>query len=160
LTKRSEMIDLPGLTFDFFETELDRGIHGNPQVHNITITDDVGTTYRREKEAQVDIAAHAAQDDDQTVNDLYNAVEKEFTLLQPRTFGNTRLHNDVSRGSLTIQGSQDVSEPDSEIRGDRLRILFEYDRYVTVTTSVIEQIDTTVEDSGVDVEYVQFSTTI
>lgn len=161
LRQYADALDLPAYTFEIFETDLDYGIHGNPYPQTVNAGTNFSVTYARRKEATIDIAAHARNDDSITVNDLYNELEQRFTLLQDRTLGQQQLHSDVVAGGIDVQGSQDVSNPESEIRGDRFRVLVEYESYVTATASVLEQIDTTIEDvDDSTVEYITFTNTV
>lgn len=145
----ADSIDLPGFTFSIFEGDMNRGIHGSPEVRDITVDDannDVIIEYARPKRATVDVAAHARRNDQTTVNALYSALEAHVTRLQSRTPGADVLHTDVHESGIEVQGSQDVSDPQDDIRGDRFRLTVDYDRTIEATTDLMATVETTIED--------------
>lgn len=156
LARRGTEGQLPGFTIEMFEQTLNRGIAGGGIVTNITRDQNAGTadvTVTREKQATVDVAAHAADGNDRAVNTLYDAVDKRFTRLDTRYQTQPMLHDDVD--NISPQGTQDVSSPDDNVRGDRYRINIEYDNHHTITDiPLIKTVNLTVGTPTSDLEEV------
>ena len=147
---RATNLDLPGYTFELFETDEGYGMHGNPHVVDTTLTDDgLEVTYTRRKEATVDIIAHSADGDSRGVNRLYDAVDRQLTRFEHRFASTDTLHEDVEHAELSVRGTQDVSQPGDNIRGDRLRVLVPYHRYYEGLYPLIEEVEQDVDTDDI-----------
>lgn len=153
LSERTDRPELPGYTFEMFDTTIGRGIGDDTQVDRIK-RDDQGLiesiVLRRDKDATIDVGAHADGDDDRTKNDLYHAAEREFTSLSD-SLPFEGLHEDAD--NIEVEGQQDISHPEDGIRGDRLRISLEYETFFEFADiPTMERIlaDVGIEDSDGD----------
>lgn len=155
---RTEDIDLPGFAHERFESEIDLGMHGNPHKIGETVNADEGTyevLYARYKDTTVDIMPAATDDDQVTVNELYDALERYFTTLKARIPSGKTLHEDVHSGSLSIEGSESVDQTSMGLRSDRFRCTFRYSSYIAVETDLIQTVDVDVEDIEYGAQYDQ-----
>ena len=164
LTEQTEDADtrLPAYTLEAFTSDITVGMTGDLQTASSDVTGTTATTTQvRQKELTLDIAAHAAGDNARRVNALYEAAE---TAMVPFVDDPDTLHSDVE--AVDIDGTTDVSSPDTATRGDRLRVTIEYERYFERTDTVMDDIDVTVRvdenntsstdetGSAIDVSYV------
>lgn len=151
LTEQTEDAEtrLPAYTLDAFASDETVGLGGDVLTADTTVTGaETTVTKLREKELTLDIAAHAAGDDARMVSTLYAAAEAAFVDIEDRP---EELHADVR--DVNIDGTTDVSAPDTALRGDRLRVRLGYRRYFEQTEVTMQDIDVTLTvDDSTDTE--------
>lgn len=97
-----------------------------------------------------------AAEDEQTKEDIYEAVRSHFHEFDTPIRDSTELHADVHDVDVGDANSQDSEQRDPPSRGDRLQVSVGFQRFYTRDTTPVEEVDLNADvdnDGTVDLTY-------